>query len=169
MSQSQVPTTVMNDGDEVPYIPAAQVYGGDVVLMGSVVGVAMSDIAAGTLGALRVRGRVKGPKDASTFAQGDAVYWNSTGNPTGGTAGTGCFTSTAGANKLAGMATFAQATGDATVTVLISPPKAATTAGGAMTADSVTGTSSTLPIAGLPGSASAGGTVTLTGGAGNGT
>jgi len=118
MSQSQVPSTFRQDGDIVDYTPAAAVYAGDIILLGSMVAVAKRDIAANVKGSLALDDTVtRSPKDASVFSAGDPVYWNPTGNPTGGTAGTGCMTSTEAGNYFAGTAMAAQLTGDATVDV----------------------------------------------------
>lgn len=52
---------------------------GDVVLMGSLLGVAESDIPAGGLGAVSVSGVYELPSDTGTaYAQGDVLYWDAT-------------------------------------------------------------------------------------------
>lgn len=102
--------------DSIDYTPVSAVTAGDVVVLGGrLVGVAKVDIAASELGALAVEGVYDGAKDSSTFAIGDAVYWDADGNPVGGTAGTGAFTTTATGNIYAGIAIAAAATGVATV------------------------------------------------------
>jgi predicted RecA/RadA family phage recombinase len=67
---------------------------GAVVLIGNKVMISKRAISANVKGALHVKGVFRFPKDASVFAAGDAVYWNPTGNPVGGTAGSGAATST---------------------------------------------------------------------------
>jgi predicted RecA/RadA family phage recombinase len=161
MAQTQTPALKFQDEDDViDYTPASAVYSGDVVVIGSIPFVASVDIAANVKGSLATEGVWKLPKDTSTFSAGDAVYWNATGSPVTGTASTGAATSTASGANLAGMATLSALTGDTYVYVLLTAAKRTTTLGGAVTADSVTGTSSTLPVAGLAstqgGSASAG-------------
>lgn len=102
------------------------------------------------------------PKDTSTFTAGDAVYWNATGNPVTGTAGTGCATSTASGNNLMGFATADAATGVYYVRTKLSAAKRTATIAGSVTADDITGSDSNLTIAGQ--AAAQGGTITLTGG-----
>ncbi len=119
---SQTPAVYKHVGDELGYTPASTaVNGGDVLVFGSEVLVAPVDIAVGVPGALCRRGVFSVPKDASTFSAGDPVFWNPTGNPTVGTAGTGCATSTRQGNTLMGICTpdGAAATGASTVTVAL--------------------------------------------------
>ena len=107
---SQTPAIYKHVGDEVNYTPASTaVNGGDVLVFGSRVYVAPTDIAVGQVGALASRGVFYVPKDGSSFAAGDAVYWNPTGSPTVGTAGTGCATSTRQGAVLMGLVTPAGA------------------------------------------------------------
>jgi predicted RecA/RadA family phage recombinase len=164
MAQTQTPALKFQDEDDViDYTPASAVYSGDVVVIGSIPFVASVDIAANVKGSLATEGVWKLPKDTSTFSAGDAVYWNATGSPVTGTASTGAATSTASGANLAGMATLSALTGDTYVYVLLTAAKRTTTLGGAVTADSVTGTSSTLPVAGL--ASTQGGSASLVGGA----
>lgn len=162
MAQTQTPSFIRHYGDSIPYTPSSATFGGDIVVFGTIVAFSPLDIAANTQGALTVNGVLVGPKDSSTFAAGDTVYWNATGNPTIGTAGTGCFTSTASGNSLAGFAEAAQLTGDPQVAVVLTAAKRTATLGGAVTADSVTGDMSTFPIAAL--NAAQGGSLSVTGG-----
>lgn len=54
---------------------------GSVVLMGKMVGVAVTGIAPGKTGAVQVEEVFKLPKKAAdAFAIGDVVYWNATDN-----------------------------------------------------------------------------------------
>jgi predicted RecA/RadA family phage recombinase len=101
-------------GNSVPYTPpTSNVNPGDIVLLGRVFGVSVDSIAVGTLGALDVEGIFDIAKDASRFNQGDPVYWNPTGNPLTGNAGSGCATSAGGGSTLAGYAAdvLSQSTG----------------------------------------------------------
>ena len=62
------------------YTPVAAATAGDVVLLGTsedIVGVVVSDIAAGILGAVRVSGAFEFTTE-DTLAQGDAAYYNET-------------------------------------------------------------------------------------------
>lgn len=170
--QTQVPAVMVSQGDSVPYTPANSGinYAGDIVLLGAVVGICTDDIntnGQGALGGVWLSGVFTVPKDTSSGNAGDALYWNATGNPVVGTAGTGCFTTTASGNNLAGIAvpTPGQSgylTGDATVRIKLQPQNSSGTTGGVMTATSITGTSSTLPVQGL--GAAQGGSASLIGG-----
>lgn len=95
MPQVQTPTTVHSDeGDFIDHFPAGDVYGGDVVLIGNVVHVSLDDIAANAKGALKTRGVFKAPKTTAAWTAGLRVFWDPTGDPDGGSAGTGAFTQT---------------------------------------------------------------------------
>jgi len=86
----------VSDGRSMPYTPSGDVAAGDVVVRGSVVGVANRPIASGVLGAIAISGVHKFPKDngsASALAQGTLVYWD---------AGAQEVTTTAGSNKKLG-------------------------------------------------------------------
>lgn len=118
---AQVPATRHSDpGMAIDYTPGSAVAAGDVIVLGSVVAVAERDIAANALGALAVAGVFKVPKITGVLAVGVPVYWDPTGNPVSGDAGTGAATGTAGALKLMGYAAIAAANGDAFVYVLLS-------------------------------------------------
>jgi hypothetical protein len=182
MAQTQTPNIVRKSWHVRDYFPAADVYAGDVVVIGQNVYVSPCDIGysasvglglQGTplQGGIVCQGIIGGNKDTSTFSDGDAVYWNATGNPVVGTAGTGCFTSTASGNKLAGQACAAAATGDQFVDLMLNPSKNTATTAGSMTADDITGSDSSLGIVGAPAATvtSAGGAVVIAGAAGGAT
>lgn len=167
---AQVPALFRNDGDTHDYTPASTaVVAGDVILIGTIPMVAKDAIAVAARGVLSSKGTFKCPKDSSTFADGDAVYWNATGNPVGGTAGTGAMTSTP-STYLAGYVdtgttdgTYSGAlTGDATVRVNLTAAKRTSTLAGSVTADDISGSDSSLGIAGQ--NAAQGGAVALVGG-----
>ncbi len=165
---SQVPATraaaLGNNLDYTP--PSTAVTGGDVLVIGTIPMIATGDIAVGRKGALATSGLFDVPKDGSTFADGDPVYWQPTGNPNGGTAGTGAASSTASGGYLMGFVPpgCADLVGSATkIRTKLTAAKRTTTLGGAIVADSLTGDASTMPIAGL--AAAQGGSVSLTGGA----
>ena len=154
-------------GNNLKYTPASTaVTAGDVIVIGTIPFVADVDIAVGRQGDISCAGVFDVPKDGSTFADGDPVYWNATGNPNGGTAGTGACTSTASGNNLMGF--IVPGGGDAvgsakTVGVKFTADKRTTSLAGAVVADSVTGDASTMPLAGL--AAAQGGSISMTGGA----
>lgn len=64
-------------GNTIDYTAAAAIAAGDVVSLGSRIGVAAGDIPAGAVGALSVEGVFEIDKTASlAIAVGDAVYFN---------------------------------------------------------------------------------------------
>jgi predicted RecA/RadA family phage recombinase len=67
-------------------------------------------IAANKLGAVAIEGVFELPKASGSISQGVVVYWDSTNSN---------ITTTAGSNKRAGKAAYAQASGDTTVKVLL--------------------------------------------------
>jgi predicted RecA/RadA family phage recombinase len=92
------------------YTPSAAVAAGDVVVLGDLVTVAPVAIAANKLGAVAVEGVFELPKASGAISQGVIVYWDATNSN---------ITTTAGSNKRAGKAAYAQASGDTTVKVLL--------------------------------------------------
>jgi predicted RecA/RadA family phage recombinase len=153
--------TYIQAGREIDYTPGSAVAAGQVVVQQNLVGIAKTAIAANALGALSVSGIFDVDQAAEAITAGSPVYWDADGNSVSGTAGAGAATATASGNTFMG---FAQATTEATDSyVRIALRSAETVAGGVATATSITGTASTLPIAGL--AAAQGGTATLTGGA----
>jgi predicted RecA/RadA family phage recombinase len=123
-------------GESIDYTPVSAVAAGQVVVQGSMIGVAKTPIAAGALGALAVKGIFDVVKANEQQALGAALYWDADGNPYGGTAGTGCATTTAGGNTFIGFAQAAAGATDETVRVLWSGPVALiNTVHNALTAD----------------------------------
>ena len=103
--------TYVQDGRYVDYTPASAVAAGAVVVQADLVGVAMRDIPANTLGALATEGVFTFPKATgagTAIAVGATVYWAS---------GTSTATATATGNKLIGKVVKAAADADATVLV----------------------------------------------------
>ena len=143
----QTPCTRLFDGASIPYTPTSANNPGDVVLIGTannIVTITTDAISANQLGAIFLGGVFVCPKDASTFNLGDPVYWNATGNPTVGTAGTGCMTSTSLGNVFAGTACAAQVTGDATVEVKLTGAAKGTPSGGSASAITAQGSLATV-------------------------
>lgn len=100
--------TMKSDGGTIDFVPTANVTSGDVVKIGSIIGIANRDIPANTLGSVAIEGVVEMPKAAATvFAAGAAVYWS--------TASSLCTTSTS--DTLAGFAVAAPATNATSVVV----------------------------------------------------
>ncbi|MCK9571515.1 DUF2190 family protein, partial [Candidatus Pacearchaeota archaeon] len=152
------------EGDSIDYTPSVAVSAGDVVVQGSFVGIAKTDIAASTLGALSVSGIFDVDQNAEIITAGSAVYWDADGTSVAGTATEGAATATASGNTFMGFAQSLTAATDAKVRVALR--SAETVAGVVATATSITGTASTLPIAGLAVASGSGGAVSLAGGAG---
>lgn len=95
----------------------AAVVSGQVVVVGTLIGVALSDIAAGAAGDVAMEEVYALPKATGIITQGARVYWDADGDPVGGVEGSGAITITATANTLAGFAFDAAASGAATVNV----------------------------------------------------
>ena len=108
---------IVQEGSAIDYTPGSDVAAGAVVVQNDVVGVARTPIAANTLGSLATAGIVEVVHDAVTKAAGTAVYWNATGNPVGGTPGSGAATLTAGGATFMGWAV--QAAADTAKTVRV--------------------------------------------------
>lgn len=69
----------VQDGDILDYTPAAAVAAGEVVVIGSLVGVAPRPIAANVMGALAVEGVYEIPcATGATGAQGSAINYYAT-------------------------------------------------------------------------------------------
>jgi predicted RecA/RadA family phage recombinase len=118
---AQVPATrYQSSAGEIDYTPGSAVTGGDVIVLGSMIGVATQDIAANAKASLALEGVFKVPKITGANAVGTLVYWDPAGDPVGGTSGTGAATSTAGSLKQLGYVAVASLSADETVQVLLS-------------------------------------------------
>jgi predicted RecA/RadA family phage recombinase len=121
---AQTPCVLRQDSSErIDYTPGTAVAAGQVVLQGTLIGIATVAIAANEKGSLCTRGIFNVPKDSSNLsAVGTAIYWDADGNPVGGTAGSGCFTSTATGNTFAGwcLETAGASVGDVDALILSS-------------------------------------------------
>jgi predicted RecA/RadA family phage recombinase len=108
--------TFVHDGETIDYTPGAAVAAGDVVVIGELVGVAKTPIAANALGALAVKGVFdfeKATGVGTAISAGANCYWDDTNNVATTSDG-------AGANKLIGKCVTAAADADATVRVRMS-------------------------------------------------
>lgn len=117
-------------GCMVDYTPTVAVSAGEVVVTNGRVRIAITAIAANVLGALCTGGLFTVAKDASNVADGNALYWDADGDPVGGTAGSGAFTSTSAGNTFAGYAMAAAGTTVGTVPMLLIQPPATLTING---------------------------------------
>ncbi len=114
----QAAANYRSEDDAIDYTPGSAVLGGDVVVVGQVPLVATTDIAASALGALRTEGIFAVPKITGAISQMDPIYWNATGDPVSGTAGTGACNN-AGIGKFMGYAAAAALSADARVDVIL--------------------------------------------------
>ena len=139
---AQSPAFLHSDDDAVDYTPAAAKIGGDVVVSGGIVGVTATDLAASEKGSLAIEGIFQVPKITGAWVAGQPVYWNATGDPDSGDAGSGA------ANQLGngvymGIAVQAQASGDNTGLVILNAPMPTTQA--AVTATATGATTGLIP------------------------
>ena len=88
---------------------------GDVVDLGSRIGIALVDIAAAAIGSVAIWGIYTLPKDASTITQEQEVYYSVSGEEIS--------TTQAASDPRAGIAVKASATGDSYVDVQINAPR----------------------------------------------
>ena len=105
--------TFVQEGNSIDYTPGAAVAAGDVIVIGELVGVAKTPIAANALGALAVSGVfdfAKATGGGTAINAGATCYWGDTNNVPTTSDG-------AGANKLIGKCVKAAADADATVRV----------------------------------------------------
>lgn len=103
--------TLIHDDSSVDYTPSSAVTAGDVIVQGTLVGVAHTAIAADTLGSLGVVGVYAFPKailSTSAIAAGAKVYWDSSAE---------VVTETVGSNVYVGKVELAATATAATVAV----------------------------------------------------
>jgi hypothetical protein len=178
MPQTPVIREIKNDELTLDYLASADKTSGDVVLVGTIPVVVCRDIdfSENPKGAVSPgKGEVwLMPQKAEVLSSGDVAYWDATGNPYGGTAGSGAVTGTATAYPI-GTVTPLQANGTAATTntdsyvrVMPDVAKRSATIAGAATADSVTGSDADMGLIGKAGASGAGGAVSGLGGAGDG-
>ncbi len=102
------------------HTPGSDVTAGTPLNIGGRAAVAANDIAANILGAIQVSGLFKVVQKAELIPLGSQVWFDNTGDPVGGTAGTGAATATtlaAAAGFYLGTARLASASSDAQVIV----------------------------------------------------
>ncbi len=104
-------TKYIQDGNHINHTPGSAVTSGQVVLVGTKIGVAIADIAANDTGALRVVGVFSLTKlSTDNVTKGAALYWDNANSR---------LTTTASGNTYAGWATEAAGSGVATVNIKI--------------------------------------------------
>ncbi len=100
----------VNTGLTMGYTASANISSGAPVLVGAVLGVAITDIASGDTGDLEMEGVYTLPKGAVVITQGAQLYWD---------ADNSVVTTTATDNTACGKAYAAAASGDSTVDIKI--------------------------------------------------
>ncbi len=160
---AQTPAVFVQEGRSIPDPGSSTHNAGDVVEIGSIPLVVMpTDPNLPGVNTLATEGVFDVPKTTDVFVAGDAVYWNSTGDPVVGTNGTGAADNATG--NLMGVATANAANTATYVRTKLSAAKRTTTIAGSVTADDITGSDSSLGVTGKTGNASAGGIVAVAGG-----
>ena len=104
--------TYWQRGDAVDYTNggSAKIEANEIIVFGTKIGVAGTDIAVGEMGSLIVAGVFELPKASGAITAGAAVYWSTTNSNV---------TTTSTNNVLAGFAVAAAASDDTTVLVKI--------------------------------------------------
>ena len=103
----------VQDGKYLDYTPEAAVEAGDVVIVGSIAGVANRPIPAGETGAIATEGVFEIEKDATDITAGALVYYDSSAKKA---------TATKGSNAVLGLSVEAAGTGETLVRVKIGVP-----------------------------------------------
>lgn len=118
--------TLRQTGRMIDHTPSVAVALGAVVVLGDLVGIAERAIAADTLGALATEGIYDIVKVNAAMSRGDKLYWNPTGDPYTGTAGSGAATTDGSKGKFIGYVITAALAGDTAVrTLFCSDPQLA--------------------------------------------
>ena len=107
----------VQEGKVIPFTAAADVVSGQVVVVGTLAGVSLTDVAQGAVGQLAIYGVWDIPAATAEITQWAPVYWDADGNPVGGTSGSGAATATDTANTLMGYALATKGSGGGTVRV----------------------------------------------------
>lgn len=103
-------TNYVQEGKTLNYTAGADITSGQFVLIGTIGGVAKTDIANGKTGAVHICGVFSIPKATGAVAQGAKLYWDDSESEV---------TTTATDNTLIGVAAAAAASGDSNVHVLL--------------------------------------------------
>jgi len=101
----------LQDGNSIDYTPTSDVQPGDVIVQGSLVGIATRAIPANTTAGLAIRGVFRITKlSTDNVTAGEVLYWDDFNKQV---------TTTATGNKRIGLAVAASPSGQATADVLI--------------------------------------------------
>jgi predicted RecA/RadA family phage recombinase len=139
---AQSPAFLVSDDDALDYTPAAAVVGGDVVVQAGIVGIVPTDLAASEKGSVSLEGIYDVPKTTAAWVLGQPVFWDATGTPDSGDAGSGA-ANQIGTGTYMGVATQAAGSGDNTGRVLLNAPYPARPV--AVTATTGGGTTGLIP------------------------
>ena len=107
------------EGKVIPFTAGADIVSGQVVVVGTLAGVSLTDVAHGGVGQLAVSGVWDVPAATAEITQWATVYWDADGNPVGGTAGSGAATATSSGNTPIGIAIQGKIATGGTVRVLL--------------------------------------------------
>ena len=104
-------TNFIEKGEVLNYTATSKdIASGELIIIGTIAGVAKTDIAIGTMGAVHITGVYSLPKAADSITQGAKVYWSSVNNQ---------ITTTKTDNVLIGVATNNTISGDGFANVLL--------------------------------------------------
>lgn len=118
---AQSPAFLATDDDALQYTGAAAVTGGDVVVQAGIVGISPVNADANKPVGLSIEGVFDVPKTTGAWVLGQPVYWNATGDPDSGDAGSGAANQT-GTGVYMGICTKTAASGDNLGQVLLNAP-----------------------------------------------
>jgi predicted RecA/RadA family phage recombinase len=104
-------TNYIQEGKALNYTPSgSSLSSGDLVVIGTIAGIAKTDIADGDTGAVHISGVFSLPKATGAVTQGAKLYWDASESEV---------TTTATDNTLIGIAAAAALSGDASIPVLL--------------------------------------------------
>lgn len=69
-------TNFIKQGEVLNYTSSKNILSGDLVIIGTIAGVAKTDIAVGEMGAIHITGVYSLPKSNEAITQGAKVYWS---------------------------------------------------------------------------------------------
>ncbi|MEX0715431.1 MAG: DUF2190 family protein, partial [Planctomycetaceae bacterium] len=93
----------VQNSESIDHVPASNVKAGDVIVLGSnLIAITSRDIPANTPAGIATTGIFDVAKDASNITGVSAAYWDADGDPVGGEAGTGAFSSDSSKGPFAG-------------------------------------------------------------------
>ncbi len=130
------------------YTPGSGVDAGDVILQGTLFGVSEQDIAASALGSISIEGVFDVVKVAGAVLAGAPIYWDATGDPVGGTGGSGACTTVAVALKLMGWAVQSALSADTTARVKLANVVGTAIVGSLTTPIADPGDAGAIPVTG---------------------